>query len=164
MPAETRHSRRSEMVTIVIGKFCAAILVALTTAAAGCGASQDPSRLPVFPAKGTVSLEGKSPKGAWIVLHPKTATSHSADGKTIRPHGTIRNDGTYELTSYETNDGAPAGEYAVTLELRKVIKYPNGNTGPSPNLVPKKYTKPDTSPLVVQIQEGENNLPPIVLK
>jgi hypothetical protein len=136
----------------------------LLLSAMGCGASQDRDRLPVFPAKGTVKLEGSSPQGALIVLHPKSASSHAHDSTIIRPYGTIRSDGTFELTSYETNDGAPAGEYSVTLELRKAIKYPNGSAGPGPNLVPKKYTKSDTSPLLVQIKPGENQLPPIIVK
>jgi len=138
-------------------------LLALLLPTAGCGSSQNRDRVPVFPTKGSVKLEGTSPKGALIVLHPKNG-KHSSDGYTLRPHGTIRGDGTFELTSYETNDGAPVGEYAVTLELRKVIKFPNGGAGPGPNLVPKKYTKPDTSPLLVQIQSGPNDLPPLVVK
>jgi hypothetical protein len=139
-------------------------LGALLLPAAGCGSSHDCDRLPVFPTKGTVKLEGTSPKGALIVFHPKAGKLSASDGNTIRPHGTVRSDGTFELTSYETNDGAPAGEYLVTLELRKVVKYPNGNAGPGPNLVPKKYTKSDATPLLVQIQPGPNELPPIVLK
>ena len=138
-------------------------LVALLLPTAGCGSSQNRDRVPVFPTKGSVKLEGTSPKGALIVLHPKRG-KQASDGNAIRPYATIHSDVTFELTSYDSNDGAPAGEYSVTVELRKVIKYPNGGAGPGPNLVPKKYTKPDTSPLLVQIQPGLNDLPPLVLK
>jgi hypothetical protein len=143
---------------------CTAVMGALLMATAGCSKSQDANRVPVFPTNGTVKLEGKSPKGAWIVLHPKGAGSRSTESSAIKPHGKVGSDGTFELTSYETNDGAPAGEYTVTLELRKALKYPNGNAGPGPNLVPKQYTRSDTSPLLVQIKPGENALPAIIVK
>jgi hypothetical protein len=144
-------------------KFGAFIATALLLSTFGCSAAQD-NRLPVFPTKGELSLGDKAVKGAWIVLHPKDGNLRSPDGKAICPHGRIGSDGTFVLTSYETNDGAPAGQYAVTLELRKVVKYSNGAWGPGPNLVPKQYTKPSTSPLVVQIAKGPNELPPMIIK
>jgi len=143
-------------------KFGAFVVAALLLSAFGCSAADN--RLTVFPAKGKLSLSDKAIKGAWIVLHPKDGDLRSPDGKAICPHGRIRSDGTFELTSYETNDGAPAGQYAVTLEFRKVVKYSNGAWGPGPNLVPKQYTKPSTSPLVVQIAKGPNELPPMIIK
>jgi hypothetical protein len=145
-------------------KIVCAVLGTLLLSAIGCSKSQDPNRVPVFPTNGSVKLEGKSAKGAWIVLHPKGAGSRSTESSVIKPHGKVGSDGTFELTSYVTNDGAPAGEYTVTLELRKALKYPNGNAGPGPNLVPKEYARVDTSPLLVQIKPGQNALPAIVLK
>ena len=136
----------------------------LVIAFSGCGSSRQQDRVPVFPAQGTATLEGRAPKGALIVLHPKTANGHAANATLLRPHGTIHSDGSFELTSYETNDGAPVGQYAVTFEFHKIVKYPNGESGPGPNLVPKKYSKPETSPLVVQIVQGENKLSPMVIK
>ncbi len=143
-------------------KFGAFVVAALLLSTFGCSAADN--RLPVFLAKGELSLSDKAIQGAWIVLHPKDANLRSPDGKAICPHGRIGSDGTFVLTSYETNDGAPAGQYAVTLEFRKIVKYSNGAWGPGPNLVPKQYTKPSTSPLVVQIAEGPNQLPPMVIK
>ncbi len=73
-------------------------LAALVLPAAACGSSQGRDRVPVFPTKGSVKLEGTSPKGALIVLHPKNG-KHASDGNTIRPYATIHDDGTFELTS-----------------------------------------------------------------
>jgi hypothetical protein len=132
-------------------------------AATGCGSSNNADRLPVFPTSGTVSIDGQAPTGAFVVLHPKADYQRSPDGELVRPHGLVRGDGTFELTSYSSNDGAPTGEYIVTLELRKVVQYSGGDAGPGPNLIPAKFAKPNTSPVIVRIEAGTNRLPPISL-
>ncbi len=132
-------------------------------AAAGCGSSTEPGRLPVFPTSGSVRLDGQVPAGAFVVLHPKADYQRAPDGELVRPHGQVQSDGTFDLTSYGSNDGAPLGEYIVTLEFRKIVKYPSGDAGPGPNLIPAKYAKPNTSPVVVRVDAGTNRLPPISL-
>jgi hypothetical protein len=133
----------------------------LLVAAAGCGSKQDPNRLLVFPASGKLNIQGKIPAGAFLVLHPKNP---AAGVESVRPRAHVKPDGSFELSSYESNDGAPAGEYAVTVEWRQTIKYPSGDAGPGPNLVPPKYTRPETSPVVIKIAEGTNQLDPIIVK
>jgi hypothetical protein len=137
------------------------VIAGIFSLALGCGKTQDPNRLPVFPTSGKVSLQGKVPAGAFLVLHPKNATPAT---ESVRPRAHVKQDGSFELSSYESNDGAPAGEYAVTVEWRQTIKFPNGDAGPGPNLVPRHYSRPETSPVTVNIAEGPNQLDPIVLK
>lgn len=137
--------------------FSALLLVATI---AGCGSSTDPNQLPVFPVKGQIAFRGKTPSGALVVLHPK----NSASGIEVRPSGHVRDDGTFSVTSYKADDGAPSGEYAITVQWQKTIKNKNGDLARGPNEIPKKYSLPNTSPLAVKIAEGENKLPPIVLK
>jgi hypothetical protein len=133
----------------------------LLVTAAGCGAKQDPNRLPVFPTKGQVTFQGKPATGALVVLHPKVATPQN---ESVRPRAYVKDDGSFELSSYESNDGAPAGDYAVVLVWPKTIKAANGEVGPGPNVFPPKYARPDTSPAVIKIAEGSNQLQPIILK
>jgi hypothetical protein len=129
----------------------------------GCGSSESAQYLPVFPAAGTVQVDGKPPVGAFLVLHPKAGFQRGPDGELVRPHGVVGEDGSFQLTSYQTNDGAPVGEYIVTFELRKVLKYAGGDAGPGPNLIPAQYTKVGTSPVVVKIEATRNHLPSISL-
>jgi hypothetical protein len=130
---------------------CGPLLVALC----GCGSSQPADRVPVFPAAGKVSFDGRPLTGAFVVLHPKAA----ADGKTApRPHAQAAADGSYTLTSYEANDGAPAGDYTVTIELRPIVKN-GGDYAPGPNVLPARYSRETSSPLTVQIAAGSNTLP-----
>ena len=138
----------------------AALLAIGSFAATGCGSSNNADRLPVFPTSGSVSIDGQAPAGAFVVLHPKSDYRRAPDGELVRPHGTVREDGTFELTSYKTDDGAPVGEYVVTFELRK-CHYSGGDAGPGPNLIPSKYVKPNTSPVIVTIEAANNGLPPI---
>jgi hypothetical protein len=126
----------------------------------GCGSSPDPNRLAVFPVKGQIAFKSKPTDGAFVVLHPKGAIGPNV----LRPHGYVRKDGTFSLSTYDTNDGAPAGEYKMTVERRNLVKRPNGDFSPGPNVLPRQYSRPDTSPVAVRIAEGDNALPPIVLK
>jgi hypothetical protein len=144
-----------------IGKRLAILaLLQLSIGFTGCGSSPDPNRLPVFPAKGQIAFKGKPANGAFVVLHPKKAVGVDV----VRPRAQVQEDGTFLLSTYDANDGAPAGEYKVTLELHNFIKNKNGDISRGPNVLPKQYGRPDTSPITVLIAEGENSLSPIVLK
>ncbi len=145
--------RRSRIATYLL---TASLLVAI-----GCGKTQDPNRLPVFPTAGKVTFQGKPASGALVVLHPKVETP---ENQSVRPRAYVKEDGSFELSSYESNDGAPLGDYAVVLVWPKSIKGPDGSSGPGPNVLPPKYSRPETSPAVVKIAEGSNQLDPIVLK
>jgi hypothetical protein len=129
----------------------------LLAAVAGCGSSQPSDRLPVFPATGKIVFDGRPLTGAFVVLHPKG----SADGKPApRPHGQAQADGSFALTSYESNDGAPAGDYTLTVEFRALVNR-GGDVTAGPNVLPSKYSRAETSPVVVQIASGQNILPEI---
>jgi hypothetical protein len=145
-----------EIVDFSLLLFLAACLAGL----AGCGSAVDPDRLPVFPAQGQIAYQGKSLGGAFVVLHPQGVKS--ADG--LRPRGHVAEDGKFSLSTYETNDGAPAGDYKVTVEYRSLIKKPGGDVVAGPNVLPKQYSRPETTPISVRIASGDNALAPIVLK
>jgi hypothetical protein len=130
----------------------------LVLAAAGCGSSDTPilGRLPVFPVKGEVQFNGQPPVGASVVLHPKGITSPNP----VRPYGQVGQDGKFTLTSYDAKDGAPAGQYLVTLEWRKLVTTDAGVSA-GPNVLPIEYRQPETSPISVKINEADNELPVI---
>jgi hypothetical protein len=120
----------------------------------GCGSSQGSDRVPVFPASGKLVYAGQSLAGAYVVLHPKGADAgHLAP----RPHAQAAADGSFSLTSYDTNDGAAAGDYTLTVELRPLVKN-GGDYTAGPNILPVKYSRAVTSPVSVQIAAGRNDL------
>ena len=89
--------------------FRAVLLVAVTIIAAGCGSQDD--RKPMFPISGRLTFKGEPMTGARVGFHPL----NDPDPRAVRATGTAGEDGRFALTTYLTGDGAPAGEYAVTI-------------------------------------------------
>jgi hypothetical protein len=61
-------------------------------------------------------------------------------------------DGSFVLSTYGPFDGAPAGEYSVTVELRRPLLDSAGR--PGKNTLPERYAKADATPLQAVIKEG----------
>ena len=127
-------------------------------ASSGCGG--DPARLPVFPTEGTVLSQGKPAANAVILFHPTTPNVTPQDGAEISSIVTEADaDGHYRLSTYMADDGAPAGEYVVTVRpggapeiegsdgLRAAPKAPDSLA---------KYARANTSPLKATIKPGDN--------
>ncbi|HTQ37450.1 MAG TPA: hypothetical protein VMJ32_00380 [Pirellulales bacterium] len=130
---------------------------------AGCGSSGPQDLLTAYPVVGKVSFKGAAPQGAYVALHSKSDLK-APNGQVVVPRAQVQPDGTFELSSYNSNDGAPEGDYVLTVEWHKTIKGPDGDPVLSPNLLPPQYSKPGTSPVKVTIVAGKNELTPIVLK
>lgn len=90
-------------------------LSAIVLVAAGLAGCDDrPSaagRRPVYPVEGRLLIEGVPAANAQVAFHP----AGDADPTAPRPTGHTGPDGTFRLTTYTANDGAPAGEYVVTV-------------------------------------------------
>jgi hypothetical protein len=100
-----------------------------------------------------IARAGKTPLvGAQIRLHPRGM----ALPDDAVPTATVQADGTFALTTFTKGDGAPPGDYVVTVQWFRVAK--DGSVGG--NSLPKRYASPTTSPLSVTIREGKNDLPP----
>ncbi len=114
-------------------------------------------RQPVYPVVGHLQIDGKAAEHATVILHPV----HDNTPAVVKPRGKVAKDGSFQLTTYEANDGAPAGEYYVTFELWLAI----GRDGDAPvNRLPSKLAKPETSGHKVTIQSSPNTLEPFHLK
>jgi len=131
-------------------------LAVMALAMTACG--KDSARKPTYPVTGKVVLPGgKSVEHATVVLHPVD----DADPEAVKPRGKVGKDGTFALTTYESADGAPAGEYRVTVELW--LASGKGDDGPTSRL-PAKYARPETSGLTATIDSAPTSLKPIELK
>ncbi len=85
-------------------------LSALTLALSGCGGGSAPSQ-PQYAVHGTVSFHGQPAARAIVVLHPV----NQSDPPLFPPRGVTGPDGVFVIGSRLTSDGAPAGEYVVTV-------------------------------------------------
>ena len=120
------------------------------------GCSRGEVRVPTFAASGGLLAADEQPiANALVVLHPVDASSTAP-----KPRATTDGDGRFELTTYETGDGAPEGDFVVTVEqwLRD-----DPNEAPK-NKLPGAWSRPDSSSIRVAITKSTNDLPPIRLR
>jgi len=132
-------------------------MIGLLLGAAGFGCGGD-WKAETHPVSGRVIINGKAPQGAVVTLH---AVGEKVDKRNSRPWGIVQDDGTFTLSTYERGDGAPAGEYDVT------IKWPEDVTDLSKAMTDRlggRYSQPEQSQWRVTVQEGNNVLKPIMLK
>ncbi|QDT28572.1 hypothetical protein [Gimesia panareensis] len=143
--------------------FC--LLFTVTALLTGCG---NGDRVTVYPTKGVVLFEGKPMVGGGAISFvPLSALKGKAAG------GTIKEDGTFVMSTYEEGDGSIAGEFRVTVH-QITMKEPETNpdadgkkepasTEPTQVVeksaqIPHIYADPGKSPLTIKIEpDGPNN-------
>ncbi|QDV39436.1 hypothetical protein [Tautonia plasticadhaerens] len=131
------------------GRWFQALAVCVGLGVAGCSSGDGEA---TYPVSGRVVVGGEPAAGAFLVFHP---TSGSVPAEAGRPAAQVRSDGSFDLTTFDESDGAPAGDYAVTVEWRKLI-HNGAEAVAGPNVVPAEYGRPESTPLKVTVVEGEN--------
>jgi hypothetical protein len=156
-PSESHgpNARRPVRRLLRIGFVGLALVVLAFT---GCG-KEDASRVPVHPASGALSFRGQPASGAFVSLHPKGGATSTAPS----PRATVGPDGKFVLSTYDSTDGAPEGDYVLTVQWYKPVRK-DGDLVGGPNVLPQKYSSVRTSDLVIKIAAGENQLQPIVIR
>ena len=86
------------------------LIVALLAACSGC-AEPAIEQEPVYSVTGKILVRGKPATGAIVCFHPRRESPSAS----LRSHGEVAADGTFDLTTYVKADGARASEYVVTL-------------------------------------------------
>ena len=118
------------------------------------------SKVKLHPASGQVFVAGKPAEGAIVVLHsldPSTATA-------FKPAGKVDADGIFTLSTRRQGDGAPAGEYIVTIVWLGDLSTIDPATGEVPVRLSPHYGDPKTSPLRASIERGKNEIPAFYLE
>ncbi|HEY2251522.1 MAG TPA: hypothetical protein VGH74_10700, partial [Planctomycetaceae bacterium] len=67
----------------------------------------------VYPVSGEVFFSGQPAGGATVVFHPVDEDEGSP------AYATVQEDGSFELSTFATHDGAEAGDYLVTITWRE---------------------------------------------
>ncbi|WP_417387371.1 carboxypeptidase regulatory-like domain-containing protein [Gimesia sp.] len=113
---------------------------------------------------GKVTINGVPATGATVRFHPDSPQT-GADYPLL-PSGKVNEEGVYQLTTYEGDDGAPAGGYTVTIEWPdRNWRPPNGGMPPPPpDRLQGAYADPKKSNIHMKVDEGANEMQPIVLK
>ncbi len=107
------------------------------------------NRKPCHPVKGTVYIDGVPAVDSVVVFYrlesPSSRPTHAGDA-------IVESDGSFVMSTYAAGDGAPAGQYIVT-----VVAGGNKTKLPSGIEIPAKYLKPGTSPLRAAVKSGKND-------
>jgi hypothetical protein len=120
---------------------------------------EESKRLDLYPVEGKVLYAGKPAAGAQVWLHPV----EKGELGDPRPHGMVQRDGSYALSTYAKDDGAPAGAYRPIVIWTKASKFRGDHEGES--LLPPHYQDPLNSGLpVLVVKEGRTILPPLLLE
>jgi len=85
------------------------------------------------------------------------------DAKMPRPGAQVKRNGSFQLSTYASYDGAPAGRYAVTIVYPSPEKKVDGENA-GPDLLRGRYGDAKTTPLRVEIKEGTNEMEPFNLE
>ena len=121
----------------------AAMLAAV--AASGCHSD-------TYPVSGTVTFEDQSPvKDARVVFRS------TFNGEFISAFATTDENGEYALTTWQTDDGAVAGEHVVVVtKPQQVIETEEGKAELLPPEIDEKYADYKTTPLKFTVKEDDN--------
>ena len=71
------------------------------------------------------------------------------DAHGLRPQAVVAADGSFRLTTFINHDGAPAGDYYVTVYWP--APGPEDETRPRPDLLGGRYADPRTTPLTATV-------------
>lgn len=124
------------------------LLVVLTLT--GCGEAKKPGRVPVFPTAGSVAVKGKPEADVMLLFHPL------GDGlKDVRCYARSAADGSFKVSTYETGDGAPEGEFAVTMTW-PTVSVEDGGFGE--DRWKGKFNNPQSTPFKATIKGPQTEL------
>src|SRR5262249_26483480 len=116
------------------------------------------------PVQGKVLYKDQPLRGVLVTFHPTGPT----DVHTLRPTGLTREDGTFSLTTGQS-EGAPAGTYVITFLCPEEVG-PKGkkalSTAPpdTQDRFQGAYANHATSPFTAEVKKGPNQLEPFRLK
>jgi hypothetical protein len=125
----------------------------------GCN-TKHATRPAVHPVSGKLLIAGKPAANAEVALYPVAGQGLSQ----LRPHATVEADGSYHLTTFATRDGAPVGNFAVTVIWPGPRVKGQGDDEPGPDRLLQRYANPKKPAVSVHIQVDTNQLAAIDLK
>jgi hypothetical protein len=152
MVSSTEYSVLSTRYSVQFLSISLSLLLSLT----GCDGSAGPTCHPV---QGKVLYQNQPLAEAMVVFHPLFA---SAD-KFPQPIAHTDAEGRFILTTLKSGDGAPEGEYAITVEFRDSRQIGEEMVRDGRNLLPPRYGNPSDSQLQYKVVPGPNTVPDIKL-
>jgi hypothetical protein len=124
------------------------LLLALVCLTLCSCAEKAPDRKPVYPLTGQVLVDGQPARRVSVFCHDVKGM----DGKQpTLSSSTTDQDGKFAMTTYETGDGVPQGEYVLTFEWYDGV--PGG--APLPDKLKHRYADVKASKVRATVKAGE---------
>ena len=134
-------------------------LLALALPLAGCGGGG--ASRPQYRVHGKVlTKDGKPAAGAIVVLHPV----NQPDAGRFPPRGVVGKDGAFVVSSRLANDGAPEGDYDVTLIWPEEQDPKNPMENTPPDRLKQRYDDVKHAKWHVHVKAGDNALEPFTVE
>ena len=124
----------------------------------GCG-SKHGDRPVVHPVSGKLLVGGQPADKAEVALFPV-----GREQPLMRPHATVQSDGSFHLTTFATRDGAPVGDFALTVTWPGPRIKGQGEDEPGPDRLQHRYADPKKPAASVRIEAETTQLATIDLK
>lgn len=133
--------------------------VILFAVAAGCSESQ--SVLKCVPVSGKVLVDGRPPVRAEVRLRPALPLDDPMN-RSIEPYAFVRADGTFTVGTYLSDDGAPEGEYALTL-VWPTVTVEGGEEIFGADRFKGRFANPGAPITTIRVEDDEITIPDINL-
>jgi hypothetical protein len=139
-------------------RLCVICLSALAMTLAGCGGT---ASRPQYQVRGkVVTKDGKPAVGALVVLHPV----NRPDADRFPPRATAGKDGVFVVGGRLAGDGAPEGDYDVTLIWPEAQDPRNPSEDTPPDRLKKRYDDVKHAKWHVHVKAGDNALEPFIVE
>ena len=148
------------------GRWILSLITALAVLeTGGCGSSAtSPGVLKqLVPVCGTMTFQGQPIAGAVLAFRPADGTQIADGGWTS---AVVDPEGKFEVKtsiSREMGQGAVPGDYIVAVSWTKPLQSNSSDSDLGPELLPRKYQDPGSSPLRITVDDGNNELSRIEL-
>lgn len=129
---------------------------ALIVAVAGCGGNKGPV---LYAVAGSVRINGQPAKDVNVMFTPVSPIPGL--NELLSPSAVTAEDGSFRLMSFKPGDGAPAGDYQVTINypMNRFNKHLSGI-----DRLKGKFANPKTSGLTAKVEPKSNSLPTFEIK
>jgi hypothetical protein len=125
----------------------------------GCGAKHG-DRPAVHAVHGKLLVAGEPAVNAEVVLYPVGGREKPL----MRPHAAVQSDGSFHLTTFATRDGAPVGDFALTVTWPGPRIKGQGEDEPGPDRLQHRYANPKKPAASVHVGTETTELATIDLK
>lgn len=132
------------------GFFCVCSLAVLV---AGCSKA-GPPRKETFKVAGKVTVDGQPPGGP-IQVGCHNVAGMDAAMPTVSQTET-KDDGSFEISTYQAGDGVPAGEYKLTFVWQDFQLISRSYSGP--DKLNKRYSDPQKTEIAVTVKDQSVDL------